>query len=91
MRTIKEIKEYCVQVDLQNVLAGDKSIQAYDGDNHIPLTTEKEIRLFYMNANIKDLLQIYAEYNGLKCYKKDEPEDYAISYGLDIIDLIQNI
>jgi hypothetical protein len=29
MLTIEKIKEYCIQVDLQNVLSGDKSIGAY--------------------------------------------------------------
>jgi len=90
MLTIEKIKEYCIQVDLENVLSGDKSIGAYGKNkDHITFTCEKDIRLFYYSINLKDLLQTYSSYNGLECYKADEPKDYKESYSLDILSIIE--
>lgn len=90
MKTIEEIREYCVQVDLGNVLNGDKSIGAYSkGRKPIVFTCEKDIRLFYYNISLKDLLNTYSSYNGLECYKADEPKDYRESYNLDILSILE--
>ena len=92
MLTIEKIKEYCIQVDLQNVLSGDKSIGAYSKTQKtITFTCEKDIRLFYFNINLKDLLQTYSSYNGLECYKAAKPKDYGESYNLDILTIINEL
>jgi hypothetical protein len=57
----------------------------------ITFTCEKDIRLFYFNINLKDLLQTYSSYNGLECYKVDEPKDYGESYNLDILTIINEL
>ena len=71
MRTISNIKEYCVQLDLTNNLG-----------------SEKDIRYFYDNIEPLRLLEIYSNYNGLKCYKTEEPRDYIESYSIDILTII---
>ena len=88
--TIKEIKEYCIQVDLENVLGGDTSIGAYKkGCEPIQFTCEKDIRLFYYKISLIDLLQTYASYNGLECYRADEPKDYAETYNIDVMSILE--
>ena len=89
---IEDIKEYCIQVDLENVLAGDDSIGAHAiGKPTLTFTCEKDIRLFYYSISIKDLLQTYSSYNGLECYRVDEPEDYRKSYNVDILEIIEHL
>ena len=57
--TLDEIKEFCIAVDLQNVLDGDDSIGAFEkGKTPIQFTSEKDIRLFYYKINLKDLLTL---------------------------------
>ncbi len=92
MLTINKIKEYCIQIDLQNVLSGNESIGAY-GKNQktIAFTSEKDIRLFYFNISLKDLLLTYSSYNGLECYKADEPGNYRNDYNLDIIEILNEL
>ena len=92
MLTINKIKEYCIKIDLENVLNGDKSICAYGKNKEtITLNSEKDIRLFYFNISLKDLLLTYSSYNGLKCYKSDEPVNYRNDYNLDIIEIINEL
>lgn len=71
MKTIDEIQEYCVQVDLNNGL------------------TEDEIRLFYDSQPLMNVLEIYSHYLGLSDYKRDNPEDYKNTYGLDILSILE--
>jgi len=75
MKTIEEIKEDCINVDLQNVDVGDRH----------------DIELFYSNISLKDLLKIYSEYNGLKDYKEENPQDYKESYSIDVLDILENL
>jgi len=89
--TIDQIKEDCIQIDLANVELGDKSIGTYVGGEFLPFRDENDVRLFYSNISLKELLSIYASYNGLKCYKSDEPEDYNICYNIDILELIEHL
>lgn len=90
--TIEEIKEYCIQVDLRNVLNGDTSIGAHaKGSKSIQFTCEKDIRLFYYNISLIELLQTFSSYNGLECYRADEPEDYTKSYSVDILSVLEYI
>ena len=92
MLTINKIKEYCINVDLENILNGDKSIGAYcKNQKTITFTCEKDIRLFYFNISLKDLLLTYSSYNGLECYRADEPKDYRKDYNLDIIEIINEL
>tara|TARA_A100001391_G_scaffold202662_2_gene192850 strand:+ start:2914 stop:3141 length:228 start_codon:yes stop_codon:yes gene_type:complete len=49
--------------------------------------TEKEIQSYYEDISFKKLLHIYIQYNGLKCYQKEEPKDYKDSYSIDLITL----
>ena len=92
MITIEKIREYCIEVDLENVLGGDESIGAYSKNQKpITFTCEKDIRLYYYNISLKDLLKTYSSYNGLECYKADEPNNYRKYYNLDIIELINEL
>ena len=89
MKTIEEIKEYCISVDLQNVDAGDKSIGVHRGGKFIRFRDRHDIELFYSNISLKDLLSTYSAYNGLKCYKVEEPKDYKESYSIDILEILE--
>jgi len=51
--------------------------------------TRKEIELYYKDICFKKLLHIYIQYNGLHCYKTEEPEDYKKSYSIDMISLLE--
>ena len=51
----------------------------------------QDTKLFYANISLKELLTIYAQYNGLHCYRLDEPKDYRDSYNLDILSLINSL
>ena len=89
---IEDIKEYCIQVDLENVLSGDDSIGAHAiGKPTITFTCEKDIRLFYYKIGLVDLLQVFSQYNGLECYRADEPEDYRKAYNIDILEIIEHL
>ena len=91
MKTIEEIKEDCIDIDLQNVDAGDKSIGTYRGEEFIRFRDRHDIELFYSNISLKDLLDIYSEYNGLKDYKSENPKDYKESYSIDVLDILENL
>ena len=90
---IEEIKEYCIQIDLDNVLAGDDSIGAFvkRQKRTLTFTCEKDIRLFYYNISLVDLLQTFSQYNGLRCYRTDEPEDYKKAYNIDILEILDHL
>jgi hypothetical protein len=88
MLTIDKIKQECIDIDMQNIDAGDKSIGTYVDDNFIQFRDLHDVELFYSNIPLKELLTIYSQYNGLECYKKDEPKDYTESYSLDILSII---
>ena len=75
MKTIDEIQEYCVQVDLN------------DPSNE---STEDDIRSFYDKQSLEYILDIYSAYLGLKDYKRDNPEDYKKTYGLDILSVLES-
>ena len=74
MKTIDEIQEYCVQVDLN------------DPSNE---STEDDIRSFYDEQSLEYVLEIYSTYLGLEDYKRDNPEDYKKTYGLDILSVLE--
>ncbi len=50
--------------------------------------THKEIESYYEDISFKKLLHIYVQYNGLNCYKAEEPEDYKRDYSIDMISLL---
>ncbi len=75
MLNIEKIKQECIDIDMQNIEDGDKSID--------------DLNLFYSSITLKELLTIYSEYNGLKCYKNDEPKEYRESYNLDILSILE--
>ena len=75
MLTIEKIKQECIDIDMQNIDAGD----TYD------------VELFYANISLKELLTIYSQYMGLSCYKSDEPKEYRESYSLDILTIINEL
>lgn len=91
MKTIEEIREYCINVDLQNVDSGDKSIGVGRGAKFIRFRDRHDIELFYRNTSLKDLLSTYSAYNGLKLRKLYEPKDYKESYSIDILDILENL
>jgi len=96
MLNIEKIKQECIDIDMQNLEDGDKSIEDLnlfynsitfeDGDKSI-----EDLNLFYNSITLKELLTIYSEYNGLKCYKNDEPKEYRESYNLDILSILELI
>ena len=91
MLTINKIKEYCIDIDMQNIDAGDKSIGAYIGSRFLQFRDLHDVELFYSNISLKELLTIYSQYNGLECYRFDEPKEYSKDYNLDIIEIINEL
>ena len=92
MKTIEQIREECIELDLANVNSGDKSIGAYKkGRTPITFTCEKDIRLFYWNISVKQLLEYYSNYFGLEDYKAEEPKDYKQSYSIDILSILEEL
>lgn len=53
------------------------------------IATKEEIEDYYKDISFKKLLHIYSEYNGLKCYSAEEPEDYLETYNIDILSLLE--
>ena len=90
--TIEEIREYCITVDLDNVLDGDASVGAYGkGQKFIQFKDERDIRLFYLKISLSELLDTFSSYNGLEYYRADEPEDYKQSYSVDVLSVLDYI
>ncbi len=58
-------------------------------DMSCDIGTEKEIECYYEDISFEKLLHIYIQYNGLKCYQKEEPKDYKDSYSIDLITLYE--
>ena len=73
MLTIKKIKEECINIDMQNIDVGNLH----------------DVELFYSNISLKELLTIYSQYNGLGCYRAEDPRDYRESYNLDILSILE--
>jgi hypothetical protein len=87
--SIEEIKKCCIEIDMANLDAGDKSIGTFIGDKFYQFRDLHDVELFYSNMSLKELLKIYSSYNGLECYRVDEPKDYLKSYSLDILSIIE--
>jgi len=51
--------------------------------------TPDEVNDYYDNISFKRLLQIYSQYNGLSDYKEENPNDYANSYSVDMLTLLE--
>lgn len=86
MKTIKQIKQECIEIDLSNL----SNIGTVINGKYCTFTTKLEVELFYLNINLKDLLKIYSEYMGLKCLEKEEGlEEHG--YTINILDLIENL
>lgn len=49
--------------------------------------TKDNIIKYYENISFVKLLHIYNQYNGLKCYKEEELEDFKKSYSVDFLEL----
>lgn len=88
MLTIEKIKKECIEIDMLNVDGGDTPIGTFMNGKFIQFRDLHDVELFYSNMSLKELLTIYSQYNGLECYKKDEPKDYGESYNLDILTII---
>lgn len=91
MLTLEKIKQECIDIDMTNIDAGDKSIGTYVDDKFIQFRDLHDVELFYSNISLKELLTIYSQYMGLSCYKSDEPKDYRESYNLDILTIINEL
>tara|TARA_R110002124_G_scaffold73777_4_gene197917 strand:+ start:894 stop:1169 length:276 start_codon:yes stop_codon:yes gene_type:complete len=89
MLNIEKIKQECIDIDMQNVAVGDKSIGTYIDGKFFQFRDLQDVELFYSNISLKELLTIYSQYNGLNCYKDDEPKEYRESYNLDILSVLE--
>ena len=91
MLNIEEIKKFCINIDMQNIASGDETIGTSVGDKFIQFRDLNDVELFYNSISLKELLTIYSQYNGLECYRVDNPKDYKESYSLDILTIIDNL
>ena len=86
MLTIEKIKKFCIDIDSR-----DEYIGTYVGDKFIQFRDLNDVESFYNSISLKELLTIYSQYNGLECYRVDNPKDYKESYSLDILTIIDNL
>lgn len=91
MLTIEKIKQECIDIDMSNIDSGDTSIGTYVDGEFYQFRDLHDVKLFYANISLKELLTIYSQYMGLSCYKSDEPKDYRESYNLDILTIIKEL
>ena len=97
MLTLEKIKQECIDIDMANINAGDKSIGKsffdleYIDGKFYRFRDLHDVELYYNSISLKELLTIYSQYNGLSCYKSDEPKDYRESYNLDILTIINEL
>ena len=89
MLTIEKIKQDCIEIDMSNIDAGDKSIGTYINGEFFQFRDLHDVELFYSNISLKELLTIYSQYNGLTCFKADDPENYRKSHNLDILAILE--
>tara|TARA_B110000858_G_scaffold181585_1_gene220165 strand:- start:340 stop:618 length:279 start_codon:yes stop_codon:yes gene_type:complete len=89
--TIQQIKDDCINIDIQNINADDDTIGTYINGKFTQFRDLHDVELFYSNISLKELLTIYSQYNGLDCYKKDNIENYNKSCNIDILELINEL
>jgi hypothetical protein len=84
VRTIQDIKNECIALDISNLGSIGTTIDGkwYD------FKTAKEIELFYEKMSLKELLHTYSQYNGIKDYNKENPSD---RYTIDLMDVLENL
>ena len=51
------------------------------------IDTKANIINYYENISFLELLRIYNQYNGLKCYKDEESEEFKVSYSVNFLEL----
>ena len=68
-----------------------QSIKDYciEVDTTNEVATRKEIEAYYRDIAFKTLIRIFVSYNGLKCYREEEPEYYIKHYSIDLITLLE--
>tara|TARA_R100001510_G_C7600550_1_gene167277 strand:- start:190 stop:468 length:279 start_codon:yes stop_codon:yes gene_type:complete len=87
--TIEEIKQACIEIDIANVQAGDESIGQYIDGKFFQFKNLRDVELYYHHISLKELLSCFSSYYGLECYRADEPKDYAESYNVDILSILE--
>jgi len=88
MMTIRKIKQMCIELDMSNIEVGDSSIGTHIDGKFFQFRDLHDVELFYSNISLKELLKIYAQYNGLEDYRIENPKDYRESYNLDLLTII---
>ena len=83
-KTIQDIKNECIELDITNL----GSIGTFINGKMYDFTTEKEIELFYESMSTKKLLHIYSQYQGIKDYNNEHPND---RYTIDLISVLDSL
>lgn len=88
-KTIKQIKNECIEIDVSNIGKGDEiGVWLKDESRFLYFTDKNSVELYYEHINLKELLRIYSQYMGLNCIKGTPDEEcYSISV-LDLIDIL---
>jgi hypothetical protein len=87
MKTIGDIKEYCIAVDLAYISDGVDIGVVEEGD-YTHFKDENTVRAFYSRIKLKDLLELYSSYNGLEFLRADGEDLDKHGYTLDIQSVI---
>ena len=83
MKTINQIKEECIAIDMDNLYTG--TVGVYVDGVWLQQLTENDVRLHYAMIDTAELLKYYVSYMGLRDISDAERSSYAI----DIIELIK--
>lgn len=83
MKTIDEIKEECIQIDIDNLYTG--AVGVYVDGVWLKQTTENDVRIHYAKIDTAELLKYYISYMGLRDISDADRSAYAI----DILSLIK--
>lgn len=90
MKTIAEIKEECIDIDLANIRFDNSIGVSLPNKDFLQFEDEKDIRIYYSNINLKQLLKIYSQYMGLSCLEQEESLE-KFGYTLSITDIINQL
>ena len=89
--TINEIKEFCISIDLASMKFGEVvGVTDSVSGELIEFESEKDVRIYYSNIDIKTLLEIFSHYNDLEEYSKNVSLEEN-HYSIDILDLIKHL
>lgn len=82
MLTLRNIRDECVGIDLQELDQCEMSVETYEQE-------KRKIIKYYLDCKVKKLLEIFSQYNGLSCLSPMERLENG--YVIDIFNLVKEL